>query len=201
MSSSLAPFPVVGCPGITPVSVDLEYLTTAQRYHKRFYGAAFRILRNHAEAEDAIQEAHVRALAHLDQFEGRAALSTWVMQIVTNEALMGLRRRVPSVDLDGVTLRSTIRSPEEEAVRGQLRALVLAGIQALPPPYRSAFFSREVCDMSAAETAASLGITVGCVKTRLHRAKALLRKRLSAQLKTAHTSAGLSSYSYSRQAR
>ena len=182
MSSSLAPFPVADYPGVTPGSVDGEYLTTAQRYHKRFYGAAFRILRNHAEAEDAIQEAHVHALAHLDQFEGRAALSTWVMQIVTNEALIRLRRRVPSVDLDGVTLKSAIRSPEEEAVKGQLQGLILAGIQALPPRYRSAFFSREVCEMSAAETAAFLGISVGCVKTRLHRAKALLRRRLGAQL-------------------
>jgi RNA polymerase sigma-70 factor (ECF subfamily) len=147
-------------------------------------------LRDPDEAEDVVQEAHMRALAHLDQFQGRAALSTWVMQIVTNEALIRLRRRVPSVELDSLTLRSESSDPEEEVAGRQLRALILAGIRTLPEPYRTAFYIRVICEKSAAETAAYLGVTIGCVKTRLHRAKSLLRKKLRAPLGMASAAGG-----------
>jgi RNA polymerase sigma-70 factor, ECF subfamily len=182
MSPSLASPPASSCPRTAPVSVDDEYCATAQRYHRRFYAAAYRILRNHDEAEDAIQQAHARALAHLNQFAGRAALSTWLMHIVVNEALMQLRRRVPSVDLNGVHLQSTVCDPEEQAVRGQLRARIMAGIQALPPQYRTVFLVRQVWDMTTVQTAAYLGLTVECTKTRLHRAKLILREQLGSQM-------------------
>lgn len=159
-----------------------DYSFTAERYHSRLCAAAFRILRNQDEAEDVVQEAHVHALTHLDQFEGRAALSTWLTQIVINEALVRLRRRVPAIDVDEVILRSTLPSPEDEAVRAQLEGLVDAGIERLPAPYRTAFFVTHVCEFSAQQTAALLGVTVGCVKTRLHRAKAMLRNALRGRL-------------------
>jgi RNA polymerase sigma-70 factor (ECF subfamily) len=181
MSPSLASPPASSC-SPKAVNVDDEYCATAKRYHRRFYAAAFRILRNHDEAEDAIQQAHARALAHLHQFSGRAALSTWLMHIVVNEALMQLRRRVPLVDLNGVHLQSTVCDPEEQAVRGQLRTRILAGIQALPPHYRTVFLVRQVWDMTTVETAAYLGLTVECTKTRLHRAKLILREQLGSQM-------------------
>ena len=159
-----------------------DYCAVARRYHRLFYSAAFRILHNHEEAEDAIQEAHMRALAHLHQFSGRSALSTWVMQIAINEALTRLRKRVPVADLDGVRMKSTARDPEQEALQGQLGKLILAAVDALPHPQRTVFVLREVCDFDSAETAAQLGLTVQCVKTRLYRAKSLLRKRLRRDL-------------------
>ena len=190
MSPSLASPAVPAWAATTPASIDDEYTVTAQRYHRRFCSVAYRILRDPDEAEDVVQEAHMRALAHLDQFQGRAALSTWVMQIVTNEALIRLRRRVPSVELDSLTLRSESSDPEEEVAGRQLRALILAGIRTLPEPYRTAFYIRVICEKSAAETAAYLGVTIGCVKTRLHRAKSLLRKKLRAPLGMASAAGG-----------
>ena len=181
MSTSLAALSDPACP-LTRISVEDEYCSTAQRYHRRLCATAFRILRNQDEAEDVVQEAHLHALTHLDQFEGRAALSTWLTQIVINHALMRLRRRVPSVDLDEVILRSTGPNPEQQAVRTQLGALIYASIQGLPARYRTAFFVSHVCGLSAEQTAPLLGVTVGCIKTRLHRAKALLRKALRVRL-------------------
>ena len=182
MATSLATPSDSACPVIRRLSVVDDYGCTAQRYHTRLCAAAFRILRNQNEAEDVVQEAHVHALTHLDQFEGRAALSTWLTQIVINEALVRLRRRVPSIDVDQVILRSTIPNPEDEAVRGQLETLIHAGIERLPAPYRMAFFVTHVYGLSAEQTAALLGVTVGCVKTRLHRAKAMLRNALRVRL-------------------
>ena len=161
------------------VAGETDYSTIAQRYHRRLCSIAFRILRCRHEAEDAVQEAHVRALSHLHQFSGHAALATWLTRIVINEALTRLRRRrVLLTDLDGLHLQSTARDPEEQVVRGQLRERIFAAIWALPPEHRNVFLLREFWDLDTAETAVRLGLTVPCVKTRLHRARALLRKRV-----------------------
>lgn len=182
MSNSLAPLLDQGSASMAGVSLNDEYCYTAQRYHWRLCATAFRIVGNQAEAEDVVQEAHVHALSHLNQFEGRASLKTWLTQIVINEALIRLRRRGKSVDLDTVTLASRVAGPEEKAVGAQLGAVIAASVRSLPAQYRSAFFFREICDMSGEEAAMLLGITVGCMKTRLHRAKALLRTRLQTRL-------------------
>jgi RNA polymerase sigma-70 factor (ECF subfamily) len=175
---------IESCPRVAAVKVEGEndYSTIARRYHRRLCSVAFRILHSKNEAEDAVQEAHVHALSHLHQFSGHAALATWLTRIVINEALTRLRRRrVPLTDLDELHLQSTARDPEEQVVRGQLRERIFAAIWALPPEHRTVFLLREFWELDTAETAARLGLTVPCVKTRLHRAKALLRKLPSAR--------------------
>ncbi len=169
-------------PARFPPARDEDYLAVAQSHHRRLYAATYRILRNHDETEDVIQEAHLRALTHLHQFSGRGPLSAWVMQIAINQALSRLRRRTPSVELDGLPLRSTARDPEQETARRQMRKIIGEAVQALPPKYRSVFMLREVYDEDTAAAAASLGVSVECVKTRLHRAKAILRRRLICDL-------------------
>lgn len=155
-----------------------DYSSVAQRYKRSLYGVAWRILRNHEDAEDAVQNAHLNALAHLDQFSGRSALSTWAMRIAYNEALCGLRRRVTFVDVDTLPLASTARNPEQEAVRVQLKNDILKAVQSLPKDYRSVFILREFRHLDSADTAAQLGLTVECVKSRLYRAKAMLQQKL-----------------------
>jgi RNA polymerase sigma-70 factor, ECF subfamily len=160
-----------------------RYSTMARLYHRRLCSLAYRILHDNAEAEDTVQQAHVLALSHLNQFAGRAALATWLSQIVVNESLGRRRRaRVSFTELDEPNLRSTYRDPEQEASRRQLRQIILAAVQALPPQQRTVFYLHEFWELDTAETAARLGLTVECVKARLHRAKALLRKMLGPQL-------------------
>jgi RNA polymerase sigma-70 factor (ECF subfamily) len=161
------------------VAGENDYSTIAQRYHRRLCSIAFGILRCRNEAEDAVQEAHVRALSHLHQFSGHAALATWLTRIVINEALTRLRRRrAPLTDFEGLHLQSTARDPEEQVVCGQLRERILAAVWTLQPEHRTVFLLREYWELDTAEIAARLGLTVPCVKTRLHRARAFLRKRV-----------------------
>jgi RNA polymerase sigma-70 factor (ECF subfamily) len=185
---------VASCPRVAAVKVEVEndYSAMARRYHHRLCAIAFRILHSRNEAEDAVQEAHVHALSHLHQFSGHSALATWLTRIVINEALSRLRRRrVLLTDLDGLHLQSTARDPEEQVVRGQLRERIFAAIWALPPEHRNVFLLREFWDLDTAETAVRLGLTVPCVKTRLHRARALLRKRVKWQLIRGYESPGV----------
>ena len=178
-SSSISPATL---PAERHGTIDDEYSATAERYHGRFCSAALRILRNQDEAEDVVQQAYLRSLTNLSRFERRAALSTWIMRIVINEAVTRLRRRVPSVVLEMDALEAPNASPEEQAAERQVRELILGAVERLPKSSGAAFFVREVCENSAAETSAYFGISDSCMKARLHRAKALLRRELGAQL-------------------
>jgi RNA polymerase sigma-70 factor (ECF subfamily) len=161
-----------------------------RRYNQRIYRISRSILRDDGEAEDVMQDAYVRAYEHLDQFAGRAAFSTWLTRIAVHEALARKRRRGRYDDLDALqtthgdsmpTLKSSAPSPETDAATSETRRLLETAIEALPEAYRTVVVLREVEEMSVAETAASLGLTEGVVKTRLHRAHAMLRKELYAR--------------------
>jgi len=158
-----------------------------RRYNQRIYRISRAILRDDGEAEDVMQDAYVRAYEHLDQFAGRAAFSTWLTRIAVHEALARKRRRGRYDDLDALqttygdsmpTLKSSAPSPETDAATSETRRLLEGAIEALPEAYRTIVVLREVEEMSVAETAASLGVTEAVVKTRLHRAHAMLRKEL-----------------------
>jgi RNA polymerase sigma-70 factor (ECF subfamily) len=132
----------------------------------------------------------VRAYEHLDQFAGRAAFSTWLTRIAVHEALARKRRRGRYDELDALQtthgdsmpiLKSSAPSPETNAATSEARRLLESAIEALPEAYRTIVVLREVEEMSVAETASSLGLTEGVVKTRLHRAHAMLRKELYAR--------------------
>src|SRR5438105_3961438 len=167
-----------------------EYSTVVTKEHRRLYAVAWRILRNHDEVEETVQQAHLRALSHLHQFSGRAALSAWLIQIVINEAFTRLRRKRPSTDLDSVPLRSMTRDPEQEAARAQLRHVLSAALRALPVDQQTVFVLREVWELDTAETAERLGVTQECVKTRLHRAKTILRRRLAPRFQRMESARG-----------
>lgn len=166
-----------------------------RRHNRLMFRTARAILDNEADAEDVVQDAYVKAYTRLDQFTGKARLSTWLCRIVVNEALGRLRRRMPHAQLDdfveeGVTTRSmdtssplvaASLSPEEEAARGQLRALLERAIAALPRDQRAVFMLRAVEGFSIEETADCLAVPPETVKTRLHRARKRLQRDLGSR--------------------
>jgi RNA polymerase sigma-70 factor (ECF subfamily) len=162
-----------------------------RRYNQRLYRVARAILRNDGEAEDVMQQAYVEAYSHLDQFEGRAKFSTWLTKIAVYEALARVRRRArttaatPPRSMDEgeeedpmSRIRSQGPDPEQQASQGELRTLLESAILALPATYRSVVVLRDLEGMSTAETAECLSLREDAVKTRLHRARALLREEL-----------------------
>jgi RNA polymerase sigma-70 factor, ECF subfamily len=163
------------------------YEILMRRYNQRLYRVARSILRNDVDAEDVMQEAYVRAYEHLNQFAGEARFSTWLTKIAVYEALGRLRRQRRTENLDSVLdsdrhvmarMTSDTRDPERQAYDDELRIVLEGAIDSLPEPYRLVFVLRSVEGMSVAETAGCLDIGVEAVKTRLHRARSLLRKDL-----------------------
>ncbi len=158
-----------------------------RRHNQRLYRIARTVLRDDAEAEDVMQDAYVRAYENLSQFEGRASFSTWISRIALYEALARVRKRKRVVELDGIveseregmqSLHSRLPSPEYEASNSEIHRLLEQEVDALPDNYRAIFVLRDVEGIDVAEVAEILDISSKNVKTRLHRAHALLRKRL-----------------------
>jgi RNA polymerase sigma-70 factor (ECF subfamily) len=158
-----------------------------RRYNHRLYRVALSILRNDAEAEDVMQDAYVRAYEHLNQFAGEAKFSTWLTKIAVHEALARVRRSGRTEDLDlipetnvhnAASMTKAIRDPETQAYDHELRLVLERAVNALTAKYRSVFVLRAVEGLNVAETAACLDISLEAVKTRLHRARSLLRKEL-----------------------
>jgi RNA polymerase sigma-70 factor (ECF subfamily) len=161
-----------------------------RRYNQRLYRVSQMILHNDAEAEDVMQDSYVRAYEHLDQFAGRAAFSTWLTRIAIHEALARKRRRQRYEELDAwqdhgdsmPILRSPAPDPEGVAAHSESSKLLKEAIEVLPEAYRCVVVLREVEEMSVEETAACLDVSEAVVKTRLHRAHAMLRKELYARV-------------------
>lgn len=158
-----------------------------RRHNQRLYRIARAVLRDDAEAEDVMQDAYVRAYENLSQFEGRASFSTWMSRIALYEALARVRKRRRVVELDGIveseregmqSLHSRLPSPEHEASNSEIRRLLEQEVDALPDNYRTIFVLRDVEGIDVEEVAEILDISSENVKTRLHRAHALLRRRL-----------------------
>ena len=172
-----------------------------QRHNQRLFRIARGVVRDDSEAEDVVQEAYMRAFAALGGFRGDAALATWLTRITLNEARGRLRRRRPTQDLDLVEAAQAEgrvvpfpgapqpADPEREAARSEARRLLERAVDALPDGFRVVFMLREMEGCSVEETAAALGLRAETVKTRLHRARALLRKTLDAALSDAVTDA------------
>jgi RNA polymerase sigma-70 factor (ECF subfamily) len=156
-----------------------------RRYNQRLYRAARAILLNDADAEDAVQQAYLNAYRHLDQFEGRARFSTWLTRIVLYEA-MSRRRRArgqpigSGCDEQIDRAASAAPTPEHQTYARELGTLLDAALAALPHGYRAVFMLREIDGLNTAETARQLRLNQATVKTRLHRARDLLQRRLHA---------------------
>lgn len=176
-------------------STDARAFERIMREHNRtLFRTARAILRDDAEAEDALQEAYVQAYRSLGSFRGDAKLSTWLARIVANEALMRLRklsRRAEIVpiqpaasteELEKVSDTTMDNAPDANAERGEVRRLLEAQIDALPDAYRTVFMLRGVEELSVEETATVLGIPAATVRTRFFRARSLLREALAQKI-------------------
>ena len=164
-----------------------------QRCNQRLFRVARAVVHDDAEAEDVVQEAYTHAFAKLSTFRGEASLSTWLTRIVLNEANGRLRQRRqrPKVDIAAIGIASRedprviafpsrfgSEDPAATAARTQIRGLLEHAIDALPEAFRLVFVMRDVEGCTVEETAATLGIRAETVKTRLHRARRLLRVAL-----------------------
>jgi RNA polymerase sigma-70 factor (ECF subfamily) len=177
-----------------PNHADFERLM--RRYNQRLFRVARAVLRDDADAEDALQDAYVQAYRKLDGFRGEAELGTWLTRIVINQALMRVRsrsrdRRVVSFTPAGEGTReldvadTRAESPSDAALRGEVRKVLERRIDELPEVFRMVFVMREVEEMTARETADALGIPEATVRTRLFRARALLREALDRDMESA----------------
>src|SRR6201997_4799373 len=160
-------------------------------YERRIYAAAFAVLRNETEAEDAAQEAVLKALTHIGQFRAEARFSTWLTQIAVNEALM--RRRKAHTEImepigereedDGTYTPRDFAEwreiPSEVLEKKEIRQKLANAVATLAEKYRQVFVLRDVQHLSIEETAEALGISRASVKTRLLRARLMLRDLLA----------------------
>jgi len=164
-----------------------------RRYNRMLFRTARAILRDDAEAEDALQEGYLQAYRSAASFRAEAKLSTWLARIVANEALMRLRKRTRRADIvpmqsadtpevEQVMESDTDNAPDTRAARGEMRRLLEAQIDALPETYRTVFMLRAVEELSAEETAAVLDIPAATVRTRLFRARSMLREALAQKI-------------------
>ena len=160
-----------------------------RRHNERVYRSARAIVKDESEAEDVMQQAYVNAYSHLRQFDGRSQFSTWLTRIAIYEALARARRRGRYINMDFeqtpgltfVTSRASNPDPERLAFSRELGALMESAIDRLPDGAREVFILRAVEEMSTEEVAAALDVSQAVVKTRLSRARATLRRDLSAQ--------------------
>jgi RNA polymerase sigma-70 factor (ECF subfamily) len=173
---------------------DTAFRIIMERHNRRLYRIARGILRNDTEAEDAVQEAYVSAFTHLDGFRGDSSLATWLARITMNEALGRLRRKRLAVDLDTfeaqrteaqiIQFPQTVASddPERTMAQREILQLVEQATDNLPEIFRIVFITRVIEGMSVEETADLLGLQPETVKTRLHRARRLVREQLNKQI-------------------
>lgn len=154
-----------------------------RRYNRRMYRLVRSIIKDRAEAEDAIQESYLQAYLNLRSFRGDDSAAGWLARIAINEALGRLRRRhadcAGAVDPESAV---TAYGPEHFARSHQALWVIESAIDALPREYRMVFMLRAVEQLSIDETAEYLGIKPATVKTRLHRAKIILQRRLGRKL-------------------
>ena len=192
-------------PTLSAVEVDEVLVKRAQegdtaafdelvrRYTSIVYRVLYKILRHEEDTQDALQDTFVSAYRALPRFRQDARFSTWIYRIATNAALMKARARKnnlvsldhPTEDPDAQSawdLPDWSATPDEEIMTGETRRIMEDAIQALPPEQRAAFVLHDIQDLSSAETAQAMGITVSAVNSRLHRARVFLRDRIGRHL-------------------
>jgi RNA polymerase sigma-70 factor, ECF subfamily len=167
-----------------------------ERHRLKAYRTALRILRNQQDAEDAVQKAFQRAFLGLERFREDSTFATWLTRIAINEALMLLRRRRgqeplhesnadAAADDNGVEIADGGPTPEEIYCEHERRAALLQAIGLLRKNLRIVVLHRELQDLSPAETARLLGLTISAVKARTFHARRLLRKHLERKFRRA----------------
>lgn len=170
-----------------------------RRYNGRLFRVARAILRDDQSAEDALQDAYLDAYRHAGDFGGRAPLSTWLTRIVINQSLMRLRKQKrdrivvpfakwqdaddPGTEIDVADDKA--EPPPNATFRAEIRRILEQRIDELPVAFRTVLIMRDVEDMTVQETAEALGIPAATVRTRLFRARALLRQALEREMDVA----------------
>ena len=177
-----------------------------RKHNRRLYRVARSLLRDDAEAEDALQEAYFCAYRALGDFRGEAQLATWLTRIVVNECMTRLRRSARRDNIVPIVSAPVQNAEEEDAmaqqpsrddtdtpdaalVRAEMRALLERKIDELPQDFRAVFVMRSVEELSVEETAECLGITEATVRTRHFRARSLLRESIAQELDVAERDA------------
>jgi len=173
-------------------------------YERAVYFAAYSILQNESDAEDAAQDAVLKALKNLASFRGEAKFGTWLVSIAINEARARLRHDkvlkfesvdAPQEDDDGCFVPAVLSDwrevPSEALERKEVRELLRSALESLAPIYREVLILRDVQEFNIADTAQTLGVSEGVVKTRLLRARLMMQKILAPQLKTQYASGGI----------
>ena len=162
------------------------------RYNQRLFRTAWSVLRNHADAEDVVQESYLKAFRAIERFSGQSSLSTWLTRITLNTALDARRariRRQSALDTEDVVLleqyRSTqsytglaTRAPDYHVMKNEFSKILKTAVERLPDPYRTVFVLREIEGMPVSEVADILSIQDSTVKSRLFRARLQLRREL-----------------------
>jgi RNA polymerase sigma-70 factor (ECF subfamily) len=164
--------------------------TLVGRYDRKIFRLTQNITQNREDAEDAMQEAFLKAYQHLGDFQGNSRFYTWLVRIAVNQALMKLRKRRPNVvslDAELETGEDTVPrevedwgpSPEQRYQKTELAGILSNVIQELDSPFRVVFQLRDIEELSTEETAEALGLSVPAVKSRLLRARLKLREKLN----------------------
>jgi RNA polymerase sigma-70 factor (ECF subfamily) len=164
--------------------------TLVGRYERKIFRLTQNITQNREDAEDAMQEAFLKAYEHLGEFQGNSRFYTWLVRIAVNQALMKLRRRRPNqvsldeeIDTGEETMPREVEdwgpSPEERYGQTELSGILSSVISELEPPFRIVFQLRDIEELSTEETAEALGLSIPAVKSRLLRARLKLRQKLN----------------------
>ncbi len=168
------------------VGLERQFTEIVEQYSDLAYSVAFRMLRNAEDAEDAVQEAYISAFKALPRFKGQSKLSTWLYRIVVNACLMKIRKDksrakyLSEKEYDDAIVYDWKNDPEEAAVNSELRSTLESGLDLLSPDLRAAVVLRDIQGLSTEEASEALAISVASLKSRLHRARILLRKHLEA---------------------
>jgi RNA polymerase sigma-70 factor (ECF subfamily) len=155
-----------------------------RRHNQRIYRVARAVVKDESDVEDVMQQAYINAFTHLDQFEERAQFSTWLTRITLHE-VFGRRRKKRQSSHDEPagevmdTLKSPLADPERQAYAQELSRVLEQAVDALPDTYRTVFMLRDIEGLSTHETGAGLGLGEEAVKTRLHRARAMVRRAIT----------------------
>lgn len=160
-----------------------KYELLIRKYNPRLYRVALSILGEDALIEDVMQDAYIKAYRQLHTFEGRSSFSTWLTRILINECMMKMRQTKRAAEVyqsghDNIAEPHHVATPERKALNSELKQVLETAISALPEKYRMVFVMREIEGMSVAETVDVLGVGEANVKTRLSRAKEMLRTQL-----------------------
>ena len=167
------------------VGPEVEGFEKLVEEHSNFvYNVAYRMMGNPEDAEDVAQDAFTSAYRAFERFRGESRVTTWLYRITTNAALMRLRktklaRALTQTGLEDVEVPDWTASPAREAVNSELKDKLQEGISRLEPSLRAAVVLRDIQGLNSAEAAEAMDITVSALKSRLHRARVLLRKFLS----------------------